>query len=86
MEELFRTHGIYRACMEAYADPHEEVTLIRTQEQWLYFCRDWNAGFVRNVAHTIEHRMPGEKCGGLFLASEIFHTQYRGDGGIQFPG
>jgi len=26
--------------------------------------------------------MPCEKCGGLFHPDEIFHTQYRGDGGI----
>lgn len=56
--------------------------LIRSWKHWLEFCKEYNAGFVRNVARHVQFEIPCEECKLLTNPDEIFHDGYKGDGGI----
>jgi len=60
----------------------DDSFLIRSWWQWLEFCREYNAGFVRKVARHAPFEIPCEECKMLTSPNEIFHWSYKGDGGV----
>lgn len=60
----------------------DQIHIVRNEDEWKEFCKEFNAGFVRNVAKHCQYDMLCDKCKGMFSPDEIVHTGYRGDGGI----
>lgn len=79
--ESIEEDGVFNALRSLKWDSKSPF-LIWDKKDWLYFCREWNSGFARNLARLLDLDMPCNKCGEVFPASEIHHSGYTGDGGI----
>lgn len=84
VQELGVYRGVLALIRGGYNSRKEETTpfLIRTDAQWETFCKEWNSGFVRTVAKAAGRPCRCDRCGKFFDWEEIFHTGYRGDGGV----
>lgn len=76
--------GTFRGVREITREQYHgaDAFFIRNERQWEDFCKQFNSGFVRNVANHAGKEVRCDACGKFFPPEEIVHTGYRGDGGV----
>ena len=85
VKALIEARGAFKGVREILGEndgSQRDSFLIRTEAQWEFFSKEWNAGFVRTVAKAAERPCRCDNCGKFFDPEEIYHTGYRGDGGV----
>ena len=56
--------------------------LVRTWGDWLKFCEEFNAGFVRATGMHYQEDVPCGRCKNLSSPEYLLGVDYKGDGGV----
>lgn len=59
-----------------------DFEIVHTLKDWVKVNDDFNKGFVRSIGRALDLECKCDRCGDWFGPDEIYHTGYRGDGGI----
>ena len=66
---------------EQYRDT-SKAFIIKTGKQWELANKEFNKGFIRDIARAADLPCSCDKCGRWKDADYIYHTGYKGNGGI----
>lgn len=78
--EAAKTGGLRAAW--AAAQEEDDCALVTHDASWQKFNDDFNKGFVRNAAKAAGRACQCDRCKKWFSPEEVYHTGYRGDGGV----